>query len=98
MVTSGSYAQEPDGPGFPGRTGKSIPMTPEPSPGQQVAAPPEGTPGGHIPRPRKQPARLLALGLIAVLLLVVTVAYFSLRQRAASLPAPLAFRRMSRPA
>jgi cytochrome oxidase Cu insertion factor (SCO1/SenC/PrrC family) len=66
-------------------------MTPEPSPAQQATPPAlEGTAGGHIPRPGMRPGRLLALGLIAVLLLVVvvTVAYFSLRQRSTALPRP----------
>jgi cytochrome oxidase Cu insertion factor (SCO1/SenC/PrrC family) len=66
-------------------------MTPEPPPGRQAAPPaPEGSADGYIPRPGRRSGRLLALGLIAVLLLVVvvTVAYFSLRQRSTALPRP----------
>ena len=69
---------------------KSALMTPKPSPGQQAArsgpaaAPDAAVPSpGPVPGPGRRPARLLALGVIAVLLLavVVTAAYLTLRQR-----------------
>ena len=80
-----------------GPAGKSTVMTPKPSPGQQAATSgPAVAPGGAgpdpgpVPAPGKQSRRLLALGLIAVLLVVMvaTSAYVILSQRPTALPRP----------